>query len=61
VIKPRPGPQSDPTRTLFVSAEDVSLAIGTYWFEVQANIGTNWMSANSPATAERVVAITTCL
>ena len=37
-----------------------ALATGHYWYEVVANIGTNWASANSAATAERTTSGTTC-
>ncbi len=36
------------------------LAAGHYWYEVVANIGTNWASAKSAATAERTTTSTTC-
>ncbi len=32
-----------------------SLSSGNYWFEVSASIGSNWPSANSPATGETTV------
>jgi hypothetical protein len=37
-----------------------ALAAGHYWYEVVANIGTNWASARSAATAERTTTSTTC-
>jgi hypothetical protein len=37
-----------------------ALAAGHYWYEVVANIGTNWSSAKSAATAERTTTSTTC-
>ena len=37
-----------------------ALATGHYWYEVVANIGTNWASAKSAATAERTTSSTTC-
>jgi hypothetical protein len=37
-----------------------ALAAGHYWYEVVANIGTNWASAKSAATAERTTTSTTC-
>jgi hypothetical protein len=36
-----------------------ALAAGTYFYEVVTNIGTNWASAKSAATAKRTIA-TTC-
>jgi hypothetical protein len=36
------------------------LAANTYFYEVVANIGTNWASAKSAATAKRTVTSTTC-
>ena len=32
-----------------------ALATGSYWYEVVTNIGTNWASAKSAATAERTI------
>ena len=37
-----------------------ALATGHYWYEVVTNIGTNWASAKSAATAERTTTSTTC-
>ena len=37
-----------------------ALAAGHYWYEVVANIGTNWVSNKSAATAERTTTSTTC-
>jgi hypothetical protein len=37
-----------------------ALAAGHYWYEVVANIGTNWSSVKSAATAERTTTSTTC-
>jgi hypothetical protein len=37
-----------------------ALATGHYWYEVVANIGTEWAGANSAATAERTTTSTTC-
>ena len=37
-----------------------ALAAGHYWYEIVANIGTNWASAKSAATAERTTTSTTC-
>jgi hypothetical protein len=36
------------------------LAAGHYWYEVVANISTNWAGAKSAATAERTTTSTTC-
>ena len=36
------------------------LAANTYFYEVVANIGTNWASAKSAATAKRTITSTTC-
>jgi hypothetical protein len=36
------------------------LTAGHYWYEVVANIGTNWASAKSAASAERTTTSTTC-
>jgi hypothetical protein len=36
------------------------LAAGHYWYEVKANIGTNWASASSAATAERTTTSSAC-
>lgn len=37
-----------------------ALAAGHYWYEIVANIGTNWASVKSAATAERTTTSTTC-
>jgi hypothetical protein len=37
-----------------------ALAAGHYWYEVVTNIGTNWASAKSAATAQRTTTSTTC-
>ena len=37
-----------------------ALTTGNYWYEVVANIGTNWASAKSAATAQRTITSTTC-
>jgi hypothetical protein len=37
-----------------------ALATGNYWYEVVANIGPNWASAKSAATAQRTISISTC-
>jgi hypothetical protein len=37
-----------------------TFTLGTYWFEVSANIGTAWTSPNSPATAQRTIAVIAC-
>ena len=37
-----------------------TLAAGNYWYEVVANIGTNWASVKSAATAQRTISSTTC-
>jgi hypothetical protein len=36
------------------------LAAGNYWYEVKANIGTNWASASSAATAQRTTTSLVC-
>ncbi len=36
------------------------LGTGHYFFEVVANVGTNWASAKSAATAQRTLTSTTC-
>ena len=36
------------------------LATGNYWFEVLADVGTNWASAKSTATAERTISSSAC-
>lgn len=38
-----------------------SLVLGGYWFEVAALIGSKWQSANSSATAERLIVVLACL
>ena len=37
-----------------------SLALGTYWYEVDAVIGTGWRSLRSAATAQRTIIVTAC-
>ena len=37
-----------------------ALATGNYWYEVVTNIGTNWASAKSAATAQRTISSSTC-
>jgi hypothetical protein len=37
-----------------------ALAAGHYWYEVVANIGSNWASAKSAATTQRTTTSTTC-
>ena len=37
-----------------------ALATGSYWYEVVTNIGTNWASAKSAATAQRTISSTVC-
>jgi hypothetical protein len=36
------------------------LSTGNYWFEVVADIGTNWASAKSAATAQRTITSLAC-
>jgi fibronectin type 3 domain-containing protein len=53
------------TYTLVTSVSTTSwtsgvLAAGHYWYEVVANIGTNWAGAKSAATVERTTTSTTC-
>ena len=36
------------------------LAAGNYWFEVLADVGSNWASAKSTATAERTISSSAC-
>jgi hypothetical protein len=36
------------------------LTAGNYWYEVKANIGTNWASASSAATAQRTLTSSAC-
>jgi hypothetical protein len=38
-----------------------SLGIGTYWFAITANTGSNWQSVRSAPSAQRTVAAVTCL
>ncbi len=37
-----------------------ALATGDYWYEVIANIGSNWASAKSAATVERKISSSAC-
>jgi hypothetical protein len=37
-----------------------ALPSGNYWFEVSASIGSNWVSANSNATAQRSIVLVAC-
>jgi hypothetical protein len=37
-----------------------TLATGSYWYEVVTNIGTNWASAKSAATAQRTIGTSVC-
>lgn len=37
-----------------------ALASGNYWFEITDYIGTNWISPNSSATAQRTILLVTC-
>ena len=37
-----------------------ALATGNYWYEVVTDIGTNWASAKSAATAQRTISSSTC-
>jgi hypothetical protein len=37
-----------------------ALATGSYWYEVVTNIGTNWASAKSAATAQRTIGTSVC-
>jgi hypothetical protein len=37
-----------------------ALATGSYWYEVVTNIGTNWASAKSVATAQRTISSSAC-
>jgi hypothetical protein len=37
-----------------------ALATGSYWYEVVTNIGNNWASANSSATAQRTISNSAC-
>jgi hypothetical protein len=41
----------------------ITLPVGsrsTYWYEVAAYVGTNWVSGNSAATAMRTIAVGSC-
>ena len=38
-----------------------ALATGSYWFEVVAYVGTNWASANSSASTQRLITVVACL
>jgi hypothetical protein len=38
----------------------LALATGSYWYEVVTNIGTNWASAKSAATAQRTISSSAC-
>ena len=49
--------QTTVTTTTWTSA---ALATGNYWYEVVANIGTNWASAKSAATAQRTISSSAC-
>jgi hypothetical protein len=49
--------QTTVTTTSWTSA---ALATGSYWYEVVANIGSNWASAKSAATAQRTISSSTC-
>jgi hypothetical protein len=37
-----------------------ALSSASYWFEIAAYVGTNWVSANSAATAKRTIFLITC-
>jgi hypothetical protein len=37
-----------------------ALAAGNYFYEVIANVGSNWASAKSAATAQRTITSTIC-
>ena len=37
-----------------------ALATGSYWYEVVTNIGSNWASAKSSATAQRTISSSAC-
>jgi hypothetical protein len=37
-----------------------ALATGSYWYEVVTDIGTNWASAKSAATAQRTISSSAC-
>ncbi len=49
--------QTTVTVTTWTSA---ALATGNYWYEVVANIGSNWTSAKSAATAQRTISFSAC-
>ena len=49
--------QATVTTTTWTTA---ALAANTYFYEVVANIGTNWASAKSTATAKRTISSTIC-
>ena len=49
--------QTTVTTTTWTSA---ALATGNYWYEVVANIGSNWASAKSAATAQRTISSSAC-
>lgn len=36
------------------------LTTGNYWYEVVADVGTNWASAKSAASAERTISSSSC-
>ena len=37
-----------------------ALAAGDYWYEVVADVGSNWASAKSAASAERIISSSSC-
>jgi hypothetical protein len=37
-----------------------ALTTGDYWYEVVADIGSNWVSAKSAASAERIISSSAC-
>jgi hypothetical protein len=49
--------QTTVTATTWTSA---ALATGNYWYEVVTDIGSNWASAKSAATAQRTISSSTC-
>jgi hypothetical protein len=49
--------QTTVTTTTWTSA---ALTTGSYWYEVVTNIGTNWASAKSTATAQRTISSSAC-
>jgi hypothetical protein len=49
--------QTSVSTTSWTSA---ALATGNYWYEVIANIGSNWASAKSAATVERKISFAGC-